>query len=328
MSDSTLPSLLQQHLMEYQLQNYSARTIEFKTDVLSRFIAWCDERGVSRAEEIGSEVVHGFRRYLFHYRNPGTGRPLHFSTQGGFLIHLRLFCRWLLKQRLVSYDPSSDLQIPKASRHTLSDVLTNDEINLLLNTPNLERPFGIRDRAILETFYSTAIRASELAALRQSDIDDDLQQVRVLHGKGGKDRLLPIGSEALDWIAKYSNDVRSDLVSSGSENYLFLGKNGQRMDRNALAQVVRRLLRKAGITKRGSCHLLRHTAATLMMENGADIRSLQSYLGHARLDTTQIYTHMTLGRLREVHSKTHPRGDEFLGKQSDSSNQNGSDPEP
>ena len=163
----------------------------------------------------------------------------------------------------------------------------------------------------METFYSTAIRASELASLQLYDVDGDRKAVTVRQGKGKKDRVVPIGERAIRWIEKYLADVRPAWIPPDDPHpYLFVTRHGARMERSNLPMILHRYKAKAGITKPGSCHLLRHTAATLMMENGADLRSLQLFLGHARLSTTQIYTHVSIERLRDVHTKTHPASED------------------
>ncbi len=309
---SPLTTAVERYLLDLKLRNYSARTIESNTNQLERFVRWCNEREINTPSDLTEDVIAGYRRYLYHHINERTGKPLHVNSQAHMLINLRSFCRWLAKHEIVRRDPSLKLEIPSAGKRRIADVLTIDEIMALLNIPDVTTDLGIRDRAILETFFSTAIRVSELLNLEPSDVVAERGLVHVRHGKGDKDRLVPIGTSTLDWINKYRLDVRSKLHLAHSDHKLFLTRTGTPLSREALARVVRQSIRTAGIDKRGACHLLRHTAATLMLENGADLRSLQTYLGHARLDTTQIYTHMTLGRLKEVHQKTHPTGDERL----------------
>ena len=149
------------------------------------------------------------------------------------------------------------------------------------------------------------MRRTELIGLRLEDVDHDRRLVRIEQGKNRKDRMVPIGSRALGWIQKYEAEVRGGLVREETET-LFLTTLGNRFHPNNLSKLVRDYLTAVGIAKRGSCHMLRHTAATLMLEGGADLRSLQSLLGHEHLNTTQIYTHVTIQRLREVHDRTHP----------------------
>ncbi len=302
-------------LFDLQLQNFSPRTVEAYTSTLGSFCRWCEERGVASIGELSEEAISGYRSHLFHHISLSTGRKLSFNTQSHMLYAVRSFCRWLFKEKWIAIDPTLHLKIPCAKNRVLADVLTAAEMGALLNVPEIKTPLGLRNRAILETFYSTAIRATELRNLCVADVDTARTLVHVRQGKGGKDRLVPIGSQALDWIARYRAEVRPSLIGPDSENRLFVGLRGLPLSREALAMIVKEAMKKAGIEKRGACHLLRHTAATLMMENGANLRALQTYLGHSKLDTTQVYTHLSLGRLKEIHQKTHPTGDQRLSKE-------------
>ena len=175
----------------------------------------------------------------------------------------------------------------------------------LINAPDLTTAVGLRDRAILETLYSTGMRRSELVKLNLDDIDAERRLITIRQGKGRKDRVVPLGERALEWLIKYRDEVRPERLDDSTDK-LFLSTLGNSIHPNNLSAMVRGYLVAAGITKRGSCHMLRHTAATLMLENGADLRSIQTLLGHQNLNTTQIYTHVTIQRLREVHDQTHP----------------------
>jgi len=299
---------LQQPYLESMVQrNCSERTIEYWATNLYRFNNWCAARAIDDISDVTPEIVNAYRQYLFHHRNPDTNKPLKFSTQSCYLVVIRRWFHWLHKRSILADDMAQDLEIPKPEERLPVDVLTADEVESTMNQTNVERPMGIRDRAILETFYSTAIRASELANLQLCDLDADRKVLIVRQGKGKKDRVVPIGERAVHWIQKYAAKVRSILAEQTQPHpKLFVTRDGHPITRNLLALIVRRYMNKAGIEKQGSCHLLRHTAATLMLENGADLRSLQLFLGHARLSTTQTYTHVSIQRLQEVHNQTHP----------------------
>ena len=308
----TIAALCQRYAFELQLLNYAPRTVETNNYLLNRFVTWCTERGVSQVAELSMDIVQAYRNHLFHYRNPRTDKPLAASSQSYHLIQLRTLCRWMFYQKIVADDFGLSLQIPHVSKKIYSKFLTLPEMSKLLTQPDLTTTQGIRDRAILETFFSTAMRATELSELTLYDVDFERQMVMIHHGKGDRERLTPISREALSWISKYLNDVRPGYAMHNQTNTLFLTHRGKQIDRGILSKMVHGYLKPAKIGKLGGCHMIRHTAATLMLENGADLRSLQTLLGHARLDTTQRYTHITLDRLREVHSKTHPTGDSRL----------------
>jgi integrase/recombinase XerD len=181
------------------------------------------------------------------------------------------------------------------------------EVEQVLAVPDVATIWGPRDRAIVETLYSTGIRRSELVHLDGYDLDRERGWLRVHQGKGSKDRVVPIGERALAWIGHYLENARPQLVLVASETALFLNREGGRFTPNALSAHVRRVLERSGIREReGSCHLFRHTCTTLRLEGGADTRFLQEMLGHAILDSTQIYTRVSIRKLKEIHTATHP----------------------
>jgi integrase/recombinase XerD len=196
------------------------------------------------------------------------------------------------------------------------NYLTVEEVESLINQTDTTQEIGIRDRAILEILYSSAIRRNELLALGLYDIDRSRRLLMIRQGKGKQDRVVPIGVRALEWLEKYLLQVRPWLLAGNGRKKLgnkpeesdciFLGATGKPISPVQLSQLVRGYIKSAEIKKSGACHVLRHTAATLMLENGADLRSLQTLLGHASLNTTQVYTHITIDRLRQVHDATHP----------------------
>jgi integrase/recombinase XerD len=185
-------------------------------------------------------------------------------------------------------------------------VLTQSEAEQVLNRPDVRTPLGIRDRAVLETFYSTGMRRMELLGLAVHDLDLERGTVTIRKGKGKKDRVVPIGGRAVRWIQKYYFEVRPKLLPTRNEPTLFLSGDGKPLEPNTLTHLVRQYVTAADLGKVGACHLFRHTCATLMLENGADVRFIQQMLGHAKLETTAIYTQVSIRKLKEVHERTHP----------------------
>jgi len=306
---TSLPSLeilKEQFLQWMRIRNCTDRTVQSWTYRMGRFTGWCADRGVECLTDVTPDLLAAYRRYLYHYRNEKTNAPLRFSTQVSYLIPLRRWFLWLTNEGHIPENVAADLELPKEERRLPSDVLTADEVETLLNQTDVTTPLGLRDRAIMETFYSTGIRCSELARLEVYDLEADRGIVKITQGKGHKDRVVPIGERALSWIAKYSSDARPAFVSRTNQATLFVSRWGRPLCRTNLSAFVKNYMLAAGINKRGACHLLRHTAATLMMENGADLRALQLFLGHERLDTTQIYTHVSITRLKAIHKRTHP----------------------
>jgi integrase/recombinase XerD len=287
------------------MNNWSPRTIDRRSFSLGKFIEYCTERGIEHASEITPEAIAAYRRHLFHHRNKRTGKALKFCTQASYLSAVRHWMTWLFDQNHIDTNPATDIELPKEEQRLPASVLTESEAETVLSIVDLTTPSGLRDRAILETFYSTGMRRAELINLQLDDLNRDDQLIMIRQGKGRKDRVVPIGKRALQWIEKYFQEARPELMDEPTTT-LFLTTRGNDFHPNALTAVVRNYIVAAGITKRGSCHILRHTTATVMLEHGADLRSIQTLLGHENLNTTQIYTHVSIKRLREVHKKTHP----------------------
>jgi integrase/recombinase XerD len=185
-------------------------------------------------------------------------------------------------------------------------VLKAEEAEQVLQQPDIGHAAGLRDRAILETFYATAMRRMELANLKLHDPDAERGTVTIRQGKGKKDRIIPIGERALAWIAKYVAEARPLLLTGAGDGTLFVNGLGEPLQRKQLTEIVRRYVAASGIGKTGGCHLFRHAVATLMLENGADTRVIQQMLGHVDLASTQIYTQVSIKLLQQVYSATHP----------------------
>jgi integrase/recombinase XerD len=176
----------------------------------------------------------------------------------------------------------------------------------IMRQPNVGEPLGIRDRAMLEILYSSGLRRMELLHLKLYDVDEKHGLVTVRQGKGKRDRVVPIGERALAWLDIYLNSLRPEIVKKPDDGIIFLTSNGVPFTPNHLSWLARQYVKSAAIGKNGACHIFRHTMATLMLEGGADIRYIQAMLGHVRLDTTQIYTHVSIRKLKQIHESTHP----------------------
>jgi len=185
-------------------------------------------------------------------------------------------------------------------------VLSIDEVERVMAQPDITTDLGLRDRAMLETFYSTGIRRGELLALAVHDVDEERRTVLVREGKGKKDRFVPIGERALAWVAAYLRDIRPLLSLRDDEGALFLSSDGVSLTPTTISTLVRHILERADIAKPGACHLFRHAMATLMLEGGADLTSIQLILGHSSPQTTEIYAKMSIHKLKAIHAATHP----------------------
>lgn len=305
-SDSfTLASLIDEWFHRLEELNYAAKTVTTHTWSLKMFLRWAQERDLARPEQITKPILESYQRWLYRYRKPND-QPLSITTQRARLGSLKSFFAWLCKSNRLNANPAADLELPRKSQKRLPKALSLEEVHELLNLPDITDPLGIRDRTILELFYATGIRRSELVRIDVEDLDPGTGVLMIRKGKGGKDRVVPVGDRVLSWIDRYQNESRCLLQVSLNEHALFLTGYGERFSAQYIGNWVRRLLNQIDIKKEGSCHLLRHSCATHMLENGADIRYIQQLLGHARLDTTQIYTEVGILQLREVHARTHP----------------------
>jgi len=221
------------------------------------------------------------------------------------LAALKSFYQFLVRESIVERDPTANLESPKLDRR-LPKVLSVSEVETLLEQPRLNATGGIRDKAMLELLYATGIRVSELVSLKVSDVNLEMRYVRCL-GKGGKERLVPIGTIACRAVADYLTRSRPKLVKDHNERSLFVNHHGKKMTRQGFWKIVKKYAAQAGIRKSITPHTLRHSFATHLLENGADVRSVQEMLGHADISTTQIYTHVNRRRLREEYKSSHPR---------------------
>jgi integrase/recombinase XerD len=288
-----------------RVKNYSERTVENRQHYLEHFTVWCIERGITQPAEVTKALLERYQRHLYHYRKE-NGQPLTFGSQFTHLVPVRAFFKWCARSNHTLYNPAGELEMPRLEKRLPKHVLTAGESDRVLNLANVTDPLGLRDRAILETFYSTGMRRRELSGLKLYDLDIERGTIMVRQGKGKKDRMIPIGSRALAWIDKYVMEVRPTLAHQPDDGTLFLSNQGDTFSPNRLTQMVREYVDGAQLGKTGACHLFRHTMATLMLENGADIRFIQAMLGHAELSTTQIYTQVSIRKLKEIHSLTHP----------------------
>jgi integrase/recombinase XerD len=299
------PALVEEFLTDLGARGYSPATIVARRQCLAALSAWLADRGVTRPVEVTRPMLVRYQRYLFHYRK-ADGEPLSFRSQNARLLPVRAFFKWAVRNDHVGSNPASDLELPKVEKRLPKAALTVEEAEAVLAQPDLSTSTGVRDRAMLETFYGTGIRRSELARLNLRDLDVDRHTLMVRQGKGRKDRMVPIGPRALAWIDRYVSEVRPRFAAEPDDGTLFLTVDGTPFSLDRLTQLVRDHVKASGVDKEGACHLFRHTLATLMLEGGADIRYIQAMLGHAELSTTQIYTQVSIRALQAVHAATFP----------------------
>ncbi len=289
----------------------SEQTAQIRKRALDSFILWCDERSLQRPHDITRPILQRYQSHLYHYRK-SNGQPLSFSTQSTMLLPIVAFFKWCVRENHLLHNPASELVLPKPPRQLPRHLLRVDEIETVLNQTDTSTLQGVRNRAILETLYSTGIRRSELIHLTLYDVDTERGTLMVRQGKGRKDRLIPIGARACAWVARYVQEVRPQMALTADQPTLFLTDYGEAFEKGRLSDLVKRHMQYAGFQS-GGCHAFRHAMATHMLENGADIRYIQAILGHSELSTTQIYTHVAIGKLQAVHALTHPARLERVG---------------
>jgi integrase/recombinase XerD len=280
----------------------SRNTLEAYRSDLEQYGAYLRTCGLDPLE-VGTNELAGFITTL------ATGadgrRPVAPATLQRKIACLRSFYRHLRREQLIDHDPASELRAPRSSAR-LPEVLSRDEVARLLAQPRGASPAALRDRALLETMYACGLRASEAIGLELSEIDLDAGVLRA-RGKGSKERLVPIGSKAVGSLRSYLERGRPRLVGLGDERRVFVNHRGAGLSRQGLYKIVQRHAAAAGLADRMSPHTLRHTFATHLLAGGCDLRSLQEMLGHADIATTQIYTHLSADRLRDVYFDSHPR---------------------
>ncbi len=275
-------------------------TIESYRRDVSQFAQWLESaHGRSLMEAASSDL----QRHLAWQIESRHAKP---RTTSRLVSSLKRFFQFAVREGLRGDDPASGLDSPKLPR-SLPKSLSEAEVEALLAAPDVATAQGLRDRAMLETLYASGLRASELVGVKTVQVSLDMGVVRIL-GKGAKERLTPLGEEAVSWIERYQREGRPDLLGARKSDALFVTARGAAMTRQAFWGLVKRYALIAGIARAVSPHTLRHAFATHLINHGADLRVVQLLLGHADISTTQIYTHVARERLKSLHRKHHPRG--------------------
>lgn len=304
LAHNRLTRYMEEHFEWMRVTGYSADTVRSRRQAIRRFIAWADERGLNDPREITRPMLERYQRYLYYYRK-ADGSPLTIGMQGQYLAPLKTWFKWLSRQNHILANPAADLDLPKQPKRLPRSVPTVDEVEAILREADPASPQGLRDRALLETLYATGLRRMELPGLALYDVDLNRGVLWVRHGKGNRQRVVPLGERAAAWLDKYLIEARPQLQIN-DHPALFLTDYGDPVAPAYVADKVKRYMQFAGVNKPGSTHLLRHACATHMLEGGADIRYIQEMLGHANLQTTEIYTHVSIDKLIAVHKNSHP----------------------
>jgi len=280
-------------------RSLSDNSVEAYLADMDKLTAYLQEAGISKSpEQIELKDLQGFIKWIAELGMTQT-------SQARIISGIRAFYKYALLEDIVKTDPTLLLEAPKLKR-SLPDVLSFDEIELILSQVDMSTAEGGRNKAILETMYSCGLRVSEVVNLKLSQLYLDIGFVRVV-GKGNKERLVPIGSSAIKYINLYKSHIRTHLsIKTGEEDILFLNRRGKRLTRVMIFLIIKELVKKAGITKVISPHTFRHSFATHLVEGGADLRAVQEMLGHESITTTEIYTHLDREYLRKTLEQYHP----------------------
>ena len=278
----------------------SRNTLESYRRDLSKFAAWLQAQREVPILETTHADIQSFLAHLY------TQQKAKATSTSRAISSLKRLFRYLLRQNKITTDPTLQIATPKLPR-SLPKSLTEEDVELLLNVPDVGTPLGMRDRTMFEVLYATGLRVSELVGLSVAQVSLDMGVVRVM-GKGSKERLVPLGEEALDWLQKYLQEMRPVLMAGRLSDAMFVTQRGEAMTRQMFWFLIKKHAKQGGIHKPLSPHTLRHAFATHLLNHGADLRVVQMLLGHSDISTTQIYTHVARERLKALHAKHHPRG--------------------
>jgi integrase/recombinase XerD len=270
------------------------------------FLEWLGGRGLDLLE-VKAKDLHAYQSYLYAFRRK-DGKPYAVAYQGARLVVLKHLFRFLYRRGYLLHDPGADIELPRLEKRLPRTILTFREVRRVLDAPDTKTPRGLRDRAMLETLYGTGIRVSELCNLTPYDVDTEERVLRVVLGKGRKDRNVPLTRAAAQAIEAYLVKGRPKLVGRNKLRFLFLQDRGGKMERATACRIVRERAEEAGIKKHVTPHTFRHTVATHLLKGRADIRHIQALLGHASLGTTQRYSRVEVSDLKQAIERAHPRG--------------------
>ena len=303
--DLTIDSAMALYLRNRAMKGSTAQTLADLKRYLRDFRDWACHQEVHSLGGLNQDLLRHYQCFVFEYRKR-DGCPLAAASKLATLVPLRGWLRWLAGQGIVSATLVEVIELPVADQALPRVLLSVVDVEKVAAIPATDSPRGLRDRVIMELLYATGIRRMELAQLEISDLDLTRGILRVRNGKGRKDRRLPIAARARNWLLAYLERGRPLLPGATGSEVLFPSRNGSSLSLTWLSTLVSTYVRRAGLQKPGSCHLFRHSMATLMLDGGADIRYIQVMLGHAQLSTTQIYTQVSMARLEQVYLTTHP----------------------
>lgn len=300
---------LEFYLGNLRAKGYSSSTIELKAHILTLFFEWLTCQSIRDLERVDLALFDTFLGHLKNHRKKITQQPLAQTTIRTRATTVKVFLRALYIKNVIHSNEHEKFELPKVGKALPKSILSVKDVLSIIKQVPTQTIKGIRDRAIIECFYASGIRRSELIHLKMEDVDVSARQLKIVNGKGGRDRFVPIGKSAIVWIRKYLRDARPKLSHLGSGHWLFLADNGKSFPPGAMSTLMAKYIKRANLNKFGSCHQYRHAAATHMVDNDADIRHVQEFLGHSSISTTQVYVHISKAKLQRVYRLAHPRAD-------------------
>lgn len=305
---SELVNRYEEHL---KIRNYSPLTIDrYVKDTRIFLLYLTDTEGIERIQDATKDILWKYQNKIFAQKKLKDSSPLSLGTKAAKLEAVRSFFRFLSKKQEILYNPAADMELPRLRRDRLHDCLKETEVKKILKSPESGNPLALRNRAILELFYSTGIRNSELRFIEVGDIDFERLELKIKHAKGyfgEKERVIPVGKLAATYAQDYLLYSRPKLLKGKPHAVFFVTKSGKPLRIEDPADIVRRVAKDTGLKRRVYPHLFRHSFATHLLRRGADIRYVQAMLGHESLDTTKVYTKVEISDLKRVHHKSHPR---------------------
>jgi integrase/recombinase XerD len=299
-----ITELIPLYLKELSILNRRPGTIATVKNDLAILVRYLEEEKVGKVEDLTADVLADYQQDL-SFRLTAKGTPLTIGSQLRLLCAVRGLTRFLKDKDYLVRDPGAKIRLPKTTKRLPKVILSSKEIKTLVDAQDTRTLYGYRRRLIIEILYDTGIRRSELAAVRTTDIDFNAGYI-FIHGKGGKDRVVPVSSRVCELLHNYMLFIRPTFIGDNDPGGLIVTRWGENMTGHGIYWEVRQAVKKAGIKKNITTHSLRHSCATHMLKNGAPVRHIQEMLGHASLNSTQIYTRVTINDLKQIHAKYHP----------------------
>lgn len=306
MPQDSLDKLAERYIEMLKVRNLAERTINARKWLLGKFLEYLQQEGITELTAISKVVIQDYQVSLYHTINR-YGRPNSAIHQNNIFAAVKGFMRFLKDNDYIVTDPARDIPYAKLPKTLPRGILSRTEARRIINAPDTHSVIGYRDRAILEVFYTTGIRRNELCDLTLNDVDYHDGFLQILCGKGRKDRIVPLGRIACRYLENYIKSVRQELIRDPYNSHLFLSSRGNKLSKTGVWELVKKYAKAAKIKKNVHPHTFRHTCATDMLKNKADIRTVQELLGHESLESTQVYTKITIDDLKAVHHRCHPR---------------------